>query len=128
MGNNCWRSSSLDDTYERFRDNALKELEEDQLEKPESNSNGTIQWKIRERNNWGIPDINRNNSSLQKDWVILKSHQLPETLFFSVNAHKGWDANKESIPYALVVSLEILGKNIPIYEEIRLANEVELEV
>src|SRR5699024_10291950 len=104
------KSSKLEDDYESFRNNTLKELEGEKLEKPGSKPDGTIKWKIRERNNWGIPDINRNNSSLQKDWVILKSYQLPKTLYFSVNAHKGWDTNKEPIPYALVVSLEILDK------------------
>ena len=123
-----WKSSKLEDDYESFKKNSLKELNGELLKKTENSVDGTIKWKIRERNNWGVPGINRNNSSLQKDWAIIKSFELPETLYFSVNAHKGWDASKEPIPYALVVSIEILGKNIPIYEEIKLANEVEIEI
>jgi hypothetical protein len=65
---------------------------------------------------------------LQKDWAILKSFQLPEELSFAVLAHKGWDKNKESIPYALTVSIEILGADIPIYESIRVENEAQIEI
>jgi hypothetical protein len=74
-----------------------------------------------------VKDINRNNSSLQKDWAIIKSFELPEVMSFAVRGHKGWDKNKMEIPYAITVSLEILGADIPIYENIRIENEIELE-
>ena len=122
-----WKSSKLEDNYENFKNRVLKEIDGVELEKPENTPDGTIHWKIREQTNWGVPDISRNNSSLQKDWAILKSYKLPETLYFSINAHKGWDASKEPIPYALVVSIEILGQNIPIYEDIQIANQIEIE-
>ncbi|SFF08984.1 hypothetical protein SAMN05216167_1284 [Spirosoma endophyticum] len=89
----------------------------------------TIQWKIRERSDWGnISGVNRNQSSLQKDWVILKSHQLPEELSFAVRGHKGWDKDFESVPYAFIVSIEVLGSEIPIYEEIRTENQASVAI
>lgn len=123
-----WKSSKLDDTYDSFIESALKELDGEKIERENKDAASTIKWKIRERKDWGVvKGVRRNDSSLQKSWVILKSHELPEYLYFSVNAHKGWDKNYEPVPYALVVSIEILGQNTPIYNEIRLENEVEIE-
>lgn len=124
-----WKSSKLSDSYDKFKANTLSELEGIKLQKADDNSTDIIQWKIRERGNWGgVEDISRNASTLQKDWAVIKSYQLPEELHFAVVAHKGWDANKEPVPYALTVSIEILGKNIPIYNEIRLENGVEIPI
>jgi hypothetical protein len=107
----------------------LSELEGVRIDKIEGFNTDVIQWKIRERGNWGaVEDIGRNSSTLQKDWAILNSYQLPEELHFAVIAHKGWDKNKTAVPYALVVSIEILGKNIPIYNEIRFENGIEIPI
>ncbi len=123
-----WESSKLEETQEDFKNRMLRELDGKELEN-NSDSDGVIQWKIRERSDWGeVKDINRNNSSVQKDWVILKSYQLPEEIGFAVKGHKGWDLNKNPTPYALTVSIEVLGEDIPIYESIRIENEIEIEV
>ena len=58
----------------------------------------------------------------------MKSHQLREELSFAVRGHKGWDKDFEKIPYAFTVSIEVLGAEIPIYEEIRIENEIPVEV
>lgn len=123
------KSSNLEDTYMSFRDKTLSELDGEKIEENTFDSGNVIQWKIRERDNWGVVDgISRNKSSLQKDWAILNSYELPEELHFAITAHKGWDINKEEIPYALTVSIEILGNNIPIYESIRIENAVEIPI
>lgn len=122
-----WKSSKLSDSYDDFKSNTLAELEGVKVEKTDRATEGVIPWKIRERGNWGgVEEISRNASTLQKDWAILKSYQLPEELHLAVVAHKGWDVNKEPVPYALTVSIEILGKNMPIYNEIRLENGIEI--
>lgn len=127
-----WSVSRLDEGFEEFSERSLVHDDYDDSDETTDDdtneSDQVIKWKIRERNNWGcVKDINRNNSTLQKDWVILKSYSLPEELSFAVRGHKGWDKNKKEIPYALTVSIEILGSNIPIYESIKLENEVEIE-
>lgn len=123
-----WSSSKLNESFDEFAERSLVS-EEQENEKTNNDSSEVIQWKIRERSDWGeIKDINRNNSSLQKDWAILKSYELPEELSFAVRGHKGWDKNKNKIPYAITVSLEILGTNIPIYETIKIENPIEVEV
>jgi hypothetical protein len=124
-----WKSSKISDTYDIFKSNILSELEGVKIDKIEGFNTDVIQWKIRERGNWGaVEDIGRNSSTLQKDWAILNSYLLPEELHFAVIAHKGWDKNKTAVPYALAVSIEILGKNIPIYNEIRFENGIEIPI
>jgi hypothetical protein len=121
-----WTSSDLDEGLAAFTKRSI-ELSKDEIIK--KTSSDVIQWNIRERDDWGVVnDINRNNSTLQKDWVILKSYQLPVDLSFAVRALKGWDKNHEPVPYAFTVSIEILGANIPIYEMIRVENPIEVEV
>ncbi|MBW8522141.1 S8 family peptidase [Chryseobacterium chendengshani] len=122
-----WKCSNLNDTYDDFRKRTLSDFVHDG-ESDENFSSEVIQFKIREQSNWGaVKDINRNRSSLQKDWAIIKSYELPEEIHIAVLGHQGWDLDKEEIPYALTVSLEILGSNIPIYELIRIENEIEIE-
>lgn len=126
-----WTTSKIDEPYDDFKDYVLKEIENTATDyDTEARKLLTdYPWKLRERSNWGeIQDINRNNSTAQKDWAIIKSYQLPKELSFAVRAHKGWDKNTEEIPYALTVSIEVLNINIPIYEAIRIENEIEIPV
>ena len=125
-----WRSSKIGETIEKFKDFVLKEPDE---EEPAYDSEyrkdlDTIQWKIRNRNDHGdVKEVSRSNSSLQKDWAIIKSYDLPDEICFVVRGHKGWDKNKMAVPYALAVSIEILEADIPIYELIKIENEIEIE-
>ncbi len=126
-----WTSSKIDESYDSFKEFVLKEIENNatNYDKDARNKLDSIPWKIGDRTDRGIVEnYNRNDSTAQKDWAVIKSFQLPKELSFAVRAHQGWDKNNEEIPYAITVSLEILGANIPIYEEIRLENEIELPV
>jgi hypothetical protein len=121
-----WKCSNLDDSYEVFRNRTLSEFATNDLD--ENTSSEMIQFKIREQTNWGVvKNISRNKSSLQKDWAIIKSYKLPEELHFAILGHQGWDVDREQIPYAITVSLEILGADVPIYESIKLENPIEVE-
>lgn len=121
-----WSVSRLDESHEDFVKRSL--MEESTLEDEEENQHGVIQWKIRERSHWGaVKEINRTNSTVQKDWAIMKAYELPNELSFAIRGHKGWDRTKMSLPYAFTVSIEVLGQNIPIYESIKIANEIEIE-
>ncbi|WP_421801044.1 S8 family peptidase [Flagellimonas sp.] len=124
-----WISSYFDESTDQFTNRALKIIEGKKSEYEKLDGQNVVQWKIRENKDWGsVKDINRNNSSLQKDWVIIKAYELSEEISFSVQGHKGWDVNKEEIPYAFTVSIEALDVDIPIYEEIKIENEIEIEV
>lgn len=123
-----WECSKLEETSTVFRDRVLSAIDGERIEDYEG-VDGILPWKLRQRGNWGeVGEINRNNSTVQKDWAVIKSYQLPEELSFAVLAHKGWDRQNEPIPYALTVSIEILGADIPIYELIRVENSIEIEI
>lgn len=126
-----WSNSKIDESFDSFKEYILKEIEnrETAYDKEFRKGLSDFDWKIGAKSNRGdVDEINRNNSSLQKDWVILKSFMLPNDLNFAVRAHKGWDKSCEEVPYAFTVSIEILDANIPIYESIRIENEIEIPV
>lgn len=123
-----WTSSYLEESLEDFTSRAIKEIDEEEIEHIKG-SGTIIPWKIRENKDWGeVQGLNRNNSTTQKDWAIIKSYDLPEELNFSVRGHKSWDKNFEPVPFALVVSIEALNENLDVYESIRVENEIELPV
>ncbi|MEM9671444.1 MAG: S8 family peptidase [Bacteroidota bacterium] len=126
-----WTTSKLEETFDSFRNYALREIAGNQTEYDKKGRKGLsgFNWKIRDRVDWGeVEGINRNNSTVQKDWAILSAYELPEEIGFAVRAHKGWDKNKEEVPYALVVSIEVLDESISIYEPVRIENEVEIPI
>ncbi|NPD45382.1 S8 family peptidase [Lentimicrobium sp. S6] len=126
-----WSTAKIGERFEDFKDYALKETGETELayDRGARNELHNFDWKIKNRTDQGtVADINRTNSSLQKDWTIVRSYELPEDISIAVRGHKGWDKNMNEVPYALTVSIEILGSDIPIYELIRLENEIEIEV
>jgi hypothetical protein len=64
---------------------------------------------------------------------VVKSNSLPENFCIAVMGHQGWSRDPDSTArYALVVTIEILGQEIPIYERLRTAvielqNQLEVE-
>lgn len=126
-----WTTSKIDEPFDEFKKFALKEIDSTttNYDKNFRKDLNNFSWKIMNRSDYGeVQDINRNDSTIQKDWTILKSFQLPKEISFAIRAHKGWDRNNEEIPYALAVSIEVLNANIPIYESIRIENEIEIPV
>lgn len=125
-----WTSSKIDEPFDKFKEYILKEINgsETSYDKEERKKLSNFNWYIKNRVDKGkVLDISRSNSSLQKDWTILKSYELPEEISFAICGHRGWDKNKLEIPYAITVSLEILGTDIPIYEDLRIENEIGIE-
>lgn len=125
-----WTSSKLGQSLNVFEKIVLKQIEDEKFEEEHSNDSAQqIKWKIRERKDWGeVKDVNRNNSTLQKDWAIIKSYDLSEEISFAVIGRKGWDKTFEPVQYALVVSIEILDSNLEIYDAIKVENPIEVEV
>jgi hypothetical protein len=70
----------------------------------------------------------RKNGTVQKDWAIANSYDLPDTFGVVVRGHEGWDrANPDAIArFTLVISFEALGADVKIYERIQLAVEQEI--
>ena len=92
---------------------------------------GTIPWTIGSESNHGIlQGARRNSSSLQKDWAIVKSHELPDSFCIGIKAHPGWDNANLPVFYSLAVSFEAINADIEIYEliETQLRTEIETMV
>ena len=93
-----------------------------------------LPWTLHKRDNWGeVQETNRNRGSVQKDWAIFDSFDLPVEFAIAVRSHKGWNhlEGAGSARYCLAVSFEVLGGEIPIYSliesEIRVA-ETQIRV
>lgn len=80
---------------------------------------GDFNWVLGEATNRGAAEgYSRKNSTLQKDWCIIKSNQLSDAFCIAVRGHKGWGGLFKA-KYSLAVSFEAINQDIPIYEPIR---------
>ena len=124
-----WQSAPFHQSFEAFKADVLKNIEAPADEQTEDGS--PIPWVIRENPIWGqVGEVKRQDSANQKDWAILKSYNLPEELSFAVVGHKGWEKDLQAeVPYAFVVSFEVLNGEVPLYELMARVNvEVEVEI
>lgn len=125
-----WKSSKLGENINDFRLRAMKE--EGDLEPGGEGS--VLPWALQQSIDTGlIRNTKRSNGTVQKDWAVVKSNSLPENFCIAVMGHQGWSHDPDSTArYALVVTIEILGQEIPIYERLRTAvielqNQLEVE-
>jgi len=118
-----WMSNRKGELLDVFLSRALKE------EGAVVQQGTSLPWVISSRTSTGqIADVRRSIGTVQKDWAIVKSHALPENLCIAVRGHKGWSKDPDNTAsYSLVVTLEIVGKEIAIYDPLRVAVE-ELQV
>ncbi|MDD4591991.1 MAG: S8 family peptidase [Parabacteroides sp.] len=114
-----WESSRLGEDFETFKQRIFvtgRSMDDD----------GGIKWAIGSARNQGMAkNFSRGNGTLQKDWAIIKSHELRDAFCIAVRGHEGWGAAFKA-QYALAVSFEAIKQDIPIYEPIR--NLVEIEI
>ncbi len=120
-----WKTSKKREPFEIFHARALKDMGD-----AEGAGDKNFPWKLGcEKDRNGQTDgVSRKNGTVQKDWAIVNSYDLPETFGVIVRGHKGWDRlNPDATArFALVVSFEIIGADVPVYETIKSAIEVEL--
>ena len=83
-----------------------------------------------QKNHGKIKGASRNNGTVQKDWAVTRSHELPDSFGVVVRGHKGWDRKNSAATarFTLVVSFEVLGENVNLYQEVRAAVQAELEI
>lgn len=124
-----WISNGRGEQFSDFRDRAVKR----DVDPPKSP--GAIGWTIESRSNWGsIRDIRRNVGTVQKDWAVVKSNALPEDFCVAVRGHQGWSRDPDAVArYTLVVTFDVVGQELQIYEPLRTAvvelqSEVEAEI
>jgi len=119
-----WKSSRLWEDLNHFRARALKDEENE----ADAMAGEGLPWMLQEKSDAGfIREVRRNSGTVQKDWAVVKSNSLPVQFCIAVVGHAGWSHDPDSTArYALTVTLEILGQEIPIYEPLRTA-VIELE-
>lgn len=116
----------LIDRPEEFA-NSEEEMNQQDAQNSRSES---FKWMIASKRSDGeLGGVKRQDSTVQKDWCVEKSNQLPSEFLIAIKGHKGWqkDLDKE-IPYSIVVSFEILDPqvDINIYEHIRVENQITI--
>lgn len=116
-----WKSSKLGESMASFRARALKNSVADD----KAAKGTTLTWTLGAQVDHGtIEGAKRSSGTVQKDWAAVKSNELPEHFCIAVNGHQGWSKDPDSkAKYALVVSFEIVGREIPIYGDMQVAVE-----
>lgn len=120
-----WMASKKREPFEVFRSRALTDFEK------EDSGDKNFNWVIGNKSSKsGETDgVNRKNGTVQKDWTIARSYELPEMFGVAVHAHKGWCSDESEVArFTLVVSFEALGTEVNVYQEIRNAVEIESKV
>lgn len=120
-----WKSSKKRESFETFRTRALKVVDGgDGIE------DGNFAWTLgnKKDRDGQTPGVARRNGTVQKDWVIADSFDLPSVFGIVVRGHKGWDRQNPgaTAPFALVASFEAIGTDVKIYEEIKLGIAAEI--
>lgn len=126
-----WVTSKLGEGLNDFRVRAMKEEENGGTALPGS----TLPWTLQDSATTGlIRNTRRNNGTVQKDWAVVRSNALPDHFCIAVRGHQGWSRDPDSTArYALTVTFEIVGKEIGIYDPLRIAvlelqTQIETEV
>ena len=116
-----WKSSKLGESLSSFRSRVLKH------EEAEDNAaaGDTLRWTLTARTDRGdVEGARRSSGTLQKDWAVVKSFRLPESFCVAVMGHQGWNKDPDSeARYTLAVSFEVINREIPIYNDLRVAVE-----
>ncbi|MEJ5993223.1 S8 family peptidase [Pedobacter sp. Du54] len=124
-----WESSKKADSFDQFSKRVLKGMGKPE-EESTSETTGNIPWVLSHQGNYGVvKDMKRQDSATQKDWAMVASNQLPPELSFAVIGHKGWEKDiSQGVPFAIAISFEIIGKEMEIYDQISISNQVDIEV
>jgi hypothetical protein len=88
------------------------------MQNGESSQYDEFPWTLHKRNNWGeAQETNRNRGSVQKDWAVFDSFDLPAEFAIAVRSHIGWNHldGAAAARYCLAVSFEMQGTEVPIY-------------
>ena len=120
-----WKSSKKGESFQTFQARALRDFEGG-----DGADEGNVDWTLgnRKERDGITPGVTRRNGTVQKDWAIVDSYELPDVFGIVVRGHKGWDRrNPEATArFALAVSFEAMGAEVNLYESIRAAIEAEV--
>jgi len=109
-----WECSHKGELSDAFLKRVLKNHETSD----DSDNDGLFSWTLGLQKNYGnkVRDTSRSVGTIQKDWATIKSFDLREKFCIAVVAHQGWNNDPTAqVPYALTVSFEVVGTEVPIY-------------
>ncbi len=117
-----WIASKKGESLEDFKARAIKGF-------GEADDSDTVDWMLHEKKDWGVlRGVHRKAGTVQKDWVVLKAHELPETFAVAVRGHNGWSRDPNSTAkFALAVTIEAEACPVSIYTRIEQEQAVRLE-
>jgi Subtilase family len=109
-----WICSNPRETIDAFKSRLLRES-------ISQSTTGVFNWVLGNKTSEGqVAEISRKHGTLQKDWAIIYSHQLPDFLAIGVRGIHGWGGiNGSKAKYALVVTFEAVDEDIEIYDSMR---------
>ena len=116
-----WESSKLSEPRDEFLA---------RMQKGGASAYAEFPWTMHKRKGLGeAGDTCRNNGTVQKDWAIFDSFNLPEEFAIAVRSHIGWNhlEGAGTARYCLAVSFEVMEGEVPIYTMIESAIQVEAE-
>ncbi len=117
-----WTCSRLGEDYQTFQNRIFQTGKRDDVY-----DEGDLKWMIGSQRNYGqANNFSKSFNTIQKDWAIIKSSNLPEDFCIAVRAHQGW-SDRFPANYSLIVTFEAINRDLEIYEEIRSAVEIEIE-
>ena len=121
-----WKGSKKREPFTTFRGRALTDMN-----RAETEDEDNFAWTIgnKRRRDGTTEGVTRGNGTVQKDWTISESYELPEIFGIVVRGHKGWARHdpEATARFALAVSFEAVGTDIRVYEKIKESVEIELE-
>ena len=120
-----WMSSRKDESLDSFISRAVKD------DDPVIREGTSFGWTISARSSDGqIANVRRSVGTVQKDWAYICSNALPENFCIAVRGHNGWSKDPDNTAsYTLAVTFEIVGKEIAIYDPLRVAvQELQAEL
>lgn len=110
-----WVTNRRDESLEGFVERAIKH-ETDYS----SQGRETFDWVVHPQVQYGLPGVNRNAGTLQKDWAYINSYNLPRDFCIAVRGHRGWSTSPDSkASYTMAVTFEAVDGELPVYEEVR---------
>jgi hypothetical protein len=94
-------------------------------EDAEPDGGDIFSWTLREKSDLGVvTGVHRHSSTLQKDWAVVRAHELPESFCLAVIGHRGWSQSPhDAAKYALAISFEAIDGDLEIYQPIRIQVE-----
>lgn len=121
-----WKTSNLREPLSSFRQRMFK----DDDSSTASSTGTSIPWVIKDQKQYGIEGVSRSTGTVQKDWAVVKSNELPENFCVAVIGHKGWSQDPETeAKFSLVVSFESVTQELEIHEQLEVAvNELVVEL